>query len=48
MEFEWDPNKERSNVKKRQVGFAEAKTVFGDAPELAVQGPTHLFDETGS
>ena len=45
MEFEWDPDKERLNLKKHQMGFDEAKTVFGDPLELTVQDPTHSFDE---
>ena len=28
MEFEWDPDKESFNLKKHQVGFAEAKMVL--------------------
>lgn len=28
--FEWDDDKARSNLKKHQVGFEEASTVFGD------------------
>ena len=45
MEFEWDPDKENSNRKKHQVGFAEAKTVFNDPLELTLPDLTHSFDE---
>ena len=45
MEFEWDSAKEKSNLRKHQVGFSEAKTVFGDPLALTVQDPTHSFDE---
>ena len=30
MKFEWDENKNRKNIKKQQVSFDEAKTVFYD------------------
>jgi hypothetical protein len=30
LEFEWDPSKARSNLRKHGVGFVEAMTVFGD------------------
>lgn len=36
MEFEWDPDKESFNLKKHQVGFAEAKMVLGNPTELTV------------
>ena len=30
MKFEWDENKNQKNIKKHQVSFDEAKTVFYD------------------
>jgi uncharacterized DUF497 family protein len=30
VEFEWDPDKERSNIERHGVAFTEAATVFGD------------------
>lgn len=45
MEFEWDPDKEQSNVKKHQVDFAEAKTVFNDPLEVTIPDPTHSLGE---
>lgn len=45
MELEWDPDKEQSNVKKHQVDFAEAKTVFNDPLEVTIPDPTHSLDE---
>jgi uncharacterized DUF497 family protein len=30
MNFEWDPNKAASNLRKHGVSFQEAATVFGD------------------
>ena len=45
MRFEWDPTKASTNLKKHQVSFEEAKTVFYD--EFAVQffDDTHSFEE---
>jgi uncharacterized DUF497 family protein len=40
--FEWDPSKAAANLKKHQVSFEEAKSVFYD--EFAVQ----FFDEEHS
>lgn len=40
MDFKWDPEKARRNVRKHGVSFSEAKTVFADP--LAV-----IFDDEG-
>lgn len=45
MEFEWDPDKERSNVGKHGLDFAEAMTVFNDPFELTVPDPDHSIGE---
>ena len=42
MQFEWDPSKSAANLKKHQVSFEEARTVFFD--DFAVQ----FFDEQHS
>ena len=42
MHFEWDPSKSAANLKKHQVSFEEARTVFFD--DFAVQ----FFDEQHS
>ena len=42
IEFDWDPAKAASNLKKHGVSFEEARTVFYD--EFAVQ----FFDEPHS
>jgi hypothetical protein len=42
MRFEWDPIKNKSNVKKHGVDFKEAETVFQD--EMALE----LYDEEHS
>jgi uncharacterized DUF497 family protein len=42
IKFEWDPSKAATNLKKHQVSFEEARSVFYD--EFAVQ----FFDEENS
>jgi uncharacterized DUF497 family protein len=42
INFEWDPVKAESNIKKHKVSFTEAKSVFYD--EFAIQ----FFDEESS
>jgi hypothetical protein len=42
MRFDWDPAKASTNLKKHQVSFEEAKTVFYD--DFAVQ----FFDDDHS
>ena len=37
MRFEWDPDKDKKNVRKHGVSFQEAASVFYDP--LAVSGP---------
>ena len=41
MEFEWDPSKEKINIAKHGVSFAEAMTLFGDPLELTITDPDH-------
>ncbi len=36
VEFEWDPNKAASNLRKHGVRFAEASTVFEDDAALTM------------
>jgi uncharacterized DUF497 family protein len=36
VEFEWDPNKAASNLRKHRVRFAEAVTVFEDDSMLLI------------
>lgn len=42
IKFEWDPSKAAANLKKHQISFEEAKSVFYD--EFALQ----FFDEEHS
>ena len=39
MEFEWDYKKAEINVKKHEISFQEAATVFGDS--LAITFEDH-------
>lgn len=39
MNFQWDPNKARSNRKKHGVEFADAVTVFEDEMALTIEDP---------
>jgi uncharacterized DUF497 family protein len=45
VEFEWDPEKEQSNIQKHGVDFTEAATVFGDPLELTISDPDHSIGE---
>jgi hypothetical protein len=44
IEFEWDPNKAESNLRKHQVAFAEA-AVFGDPLAITIFDPDHSGQE---
>ena len=45
MDFEWDPNKAASNLRKHKVSFNEAATVFGDFLSATFPDPDHSIDE---
>ena len=45
MEFEWDPDKEQSNVRKHRIRFAEAMTVLNDPFEITIEDRAHSLDE---
>jgi uncharacterized protein len=45
MDFEWDPRKAEINLRKHQVSFSEAATVFGDDFAITVQDPDHSQTE---
>jgi hypothetical protein len=45
IEFEWDPRKAVINLKKHDVSFTEAGTVFGDELAITVSDPDHSKDE---
>jgi uncharacterized DUF497 family protein len=45
LQFEWDPDKAESNLKRHGVSFEEAATAFGDPLSLTVADPDHSDDE---
>jgi uncharacterized DUF497 family protein len=45
MEFEWDPDKAQTNLRKHRVGFQEAATVFRDPLSVTIFDPDHSRDE---
>lgn len=57
-DFEWDPRKARSNIRKHEISFERAATVFRDPNLLSIPDEEHSeaeerwitigLDETGS
>ena len=45
MDFEWNIQKADSNVKKHNVSFKEAITVFGDDLSVTFPDPEHSLQE---
>ncbi len=45
MQFEWNPGKANSNLKKHGVSFNEASTVFNDPLSVTFPDPDHSFGE---
>ena len=45
MEFEWNAEKAKINVKKQNVSFHEAGTVFNDPLSLTFPDPDHSMGE---
>ena len=45
LRFEWDKQKEKSNVKKHGISFDEAHTVFYDEKAIQFFDPDHSDDE---
>jgi len=45
MEFEWDERKATANIKKHDVSFHEAGTVFGDPMAITFDDPEHSQSE---
>jgi len=45
LTFEWDQEKASENVRKHDVEFAEAETVFGDVSSRTIYDPDHSEDE---
>jgi uncharacterized protein len=45
LKFEWDKRKEKSNIKKHNISFEEARTVFFDENAIQFFDPDHSNDE---
>lgn len=45
MQFEWDPEKAKKNIKKHKISFDEAVTVFYDPLSATFNDPDHSADE---
>ena len=45
MKFEWDNRKAESNLKKHQVTFEEAASIFGDILAITFRDPDHSIGE---
>jgi len=45
LRFDWDPNKNKLNIKKHGVDFKEAETVFQDEMALELFDGNHSADE---
>jgi len=45
LTFEWDEDKARENLRKHNVSFDEAKTVFMDPFSTTIPDPDHSVDE---
>jgi len=41
MSFEWDRNKANANLKKHDIDFADAVTVFDDSKAITIDDPDH-------
>jgi uncharacterized DUF497 family protein len=46
LTFEWDEQKAEQNLRKHQVDFEEAKTVFGDPYAITISDPQHSASES--
>jgi uncharacterized DUF497 family protein len=45
IEFEWDTEKAKANLRKHRLGFAEAATVFQDPLAITIFDPDHSEEE---
>lgn len=45
MEFEWDNQKAEANVRKHDVTFQEAASIFGDPLAVTFADPDHSTNE---
>ncbi len=45
INFEWDEDKNKSNIKKHKISFEEAKSVFYDERARLIYDPEHSDQE---
>jgi len=45
LRFEWDERKKKANIKKHDVSFDEARTIFYDENAIQFFDPDHSEDE---
>ena len=45
MQFEWDPEKAKANLKNHRISFHEAQTVFDDPHYVKFADPDHSIRE---
>jgi uncharacterized DUF497 family protein len=45
LEFEWDADKAKRNLKKHRVSFEEASSIFADPLALTIPDPLHSEEE---
>ena len=45
LKFEWDENKNQTNIKKHGISFEEASSVFKDSDALILNDETHSDNE---
>lgn len=45
VRFQWDQDKNLANIRKHEVSFEEAKTVFFDENARLISDPEHSQDE---
>lgn len=41
MKFDWNSNKAKKNVRKHDITFEEASTIFGDPLSITIDDPQH-------
>jgi uncharacterized DUF497 family protein len=45
LEFEWDEDKAKGNLKRHGVSFEEASSIFSDPLALTIPDPLHSVEE---
>lgn len=45
MKFEWDNKKAETNLRKHQIAFEEAASIFGDPLAITFRDPDHSVGE---